>query len=272
MSEFGSKGVRAAEPRQLAQYVVGFCVAGTLMYFAGIPLFLLFFVGVLTIFILKVFSSEGRGGARKIFEFYLLANEILRADNRRWFGFELVDAIERGESIIASMPSAPPLLHFTLGALYQKIGRQISAEQYLSKALEGPESDEMSFVQPTRELADYARMLRRIEASPGAAPLTSAAVRSLERLRRTRGHALLDRARQSPEIDLSRDVEQIQVFDGGAENVSSRDISLDKPNTQIQSVTRTTRPRKLSRHDKGTNGDARPTISEVLHDIYDGKT
>jgi hypothetical protein len=178
VSEFGINGVRPAELRQVAQYVVGLGIIGALMYLAGISLSLLFFVGVLTFFLWKVFASEGRGESRKIFEFYLLSSEILRDDNRRWFGFELHEAIRRGEDIVASMPSAPPLIHFTLGALYQKVGQPVYAERNLSKAIEGPESDEITFVQRTRELGDYVRMLRRIENSPSDAPQTSAAERA----------------------------------------------------------------------------------------------
>jgi len=271
VSEFGINGVRPVELRQVAQYVVGLGIIGALLYFAGMPLFLLLFVGVLTFFLWKVFAAEGRGKSREIFEFYLLSSEILRDDNRRWFGFEIQEAIKRGEDIVASMPIAPPLLHFTLGALYQKIRQPVHAERNLSMALQGPE---ISFAQRTRELGDYVRMLRRIESSPSEAPQTAAAVRSLERLRRTGGQALLDETRRQSDIGLSGDKEQLSAFeanDGGAENVARRELSSNKPKPQIRSITQTTRPRKVSRHAQTPESGVRPTISEVLHDVYDSK-
>jgi hypothetical protein len=119
---------RASSPlKERAQYALAFGVIALMLYVAGFPLFLLFFVGVLTFFIWKVFSSERRYDTRRIFEFYLSANEILRDDDRRWYGFEIQDAITRGESIVTSMKSVPPLVQFALGALYQKLGDHASA-------------------------------------------------------------------------------------------------------------------------------------------------
>jgi hypothetical protein len=69
-------------------------------------------------------------------------------------------------------------------------------------------------------------------------------------------------------------LEQISAFeaiDGGAENVAIRKSSLNKPKPQIRSVTQTSRPRKVSRRAQTSGSDARPSISEVLHDIYDNK-
>ena len=70
--------------KEKGQYAVAFSVIGVMLYLAGFPVFLLFFVGVLSYFIWKVFTAEGRNETRRIFEFYLSANEILREDDRRW--------------------------------------------------------------------------------------------------------------------------------------------------------------------------------------------
>ncbi len=93
--------------REKAQYATAFGIIGVMLWAAGFPIFLLFFVGVLTFFIWKVFSSEGRNETRRVFEFYLAANEILREDDRRWYGFEIQDAIARGETIVRSMTRDP---------------------------------------------------------------------------------------------------------------------------------------------------------------------
>ena len=82
---------------------------------------------------------------RRIFEFYLSANEILRDDERRWFGFEVQEVLVRGERILQSMNGAPPLVHFTLGALYHKIGDYKSAVNHLSYVVENENSDESTY-------------------------------------------------------------------------------------------------------------------------------
>ena len=124
---------RALPPlKEKVQYALAFGVIALMLFIAGFPVFLLFFVGVLTFFIWKVFSSDRRNDTRRIFEFYLSANEILRDDDRRWYGFELQETIARGENILSSMSTAPPLVHFALGALYQKLGDHSSAVKYLS--------------------------------------------------------------------------------------------------------------------------------------------
>ena len=111
-------------------------VVALMLYVIGFPIFLLAFFGALAFFIWKVFTSESRTETRRIFEFYLAANEILRDDERRWFGFEVREAAARGERIVREMPTAPPLVHFVLGALYQRLGDHGSAVKHLSAALE----------------------------------------------------------------------------------------------------------------------------------------
>ena len=48
---------------------------------------------------------------------------------------------------------------------------------------------------PTKELREYVRTLRKIERYPAEAPLTSSAVRALERARKNRGVLLLESCR-----------------------------------------------------------------------------
>lgn len=107
--------------REKGQYTLVFSVIGLMLYAAGFPIFLLFFLGGLTFFVWKVFSAEGRYETRRIFEFYLSANEILREDDRRWYGFEIKEAVTRGENIIRSMNAAPPLVHFALGRFIKSL-------------------------------------------------------------------------------------------------------------------------------------------------------
>ena len=117
-----------------SQYVLAFTIVGTMFAAAFIALF----IGLFGYFILKLFSSGARNDTREIFEFYLAANEILRDDERRWYGFEIKETIHRGEAIAHRLNPAPPLLHFALGALYNKAGYHTQAERELALIVESP--------------------------------------------------------------------------------------------------------------------------------------
>ena len=271
MRETGIERRRPSRLKERTQYVGAFALIGVMLWTVGFPLFLLFFVAVLSLFVWKVFASDSRGGTRHIFEFYLSAHEILRDDERRWFGFEIEDAINHGENVKRSMTIAPPLVHFGLGALYHKLGDHASAVKNLSYSLESETADETSVVIASRELRDYARMLRRIESVPTEAPLTTAAILSLERARKHRGPTLLAESRdiiengsdgfstvdnREPRLQFLDHTRSEQFFDEvGAIKVKDR-----KP---AHAFSPTSSPAKTDE-----NGE-RQTISEVLHEIYD---
>jgi hypothetical protein len=267
--------------RERGQYALGFSVIALMLYFAGFPVFLLFFVGILTFFIWKVFSTESRSETRRIFEFYLAANEILREDDRRWYGFEIQETIARGETILRSMSTAPPLVHFTLGALYQKLDDHASEVKHLSKVIEEPPLVETNIVFPTRELREYVRTLRKIERFPAEAPITSSAVRALERARKNRGRSLLENSRSQLEIqqaalpEAERQQESIvdtHEQDGSTVPVADHDqpsnVTEFAPKSAFLFTNLTKRKRSRERETKDEQAD-RKTISEVLHDIYD---
>lgn len=268
--------------KEKGQYVVAFGAVAVMLYFIGFPVFFLFFFGTLSFFIWKAFTSESRNETRKIFEFYLAANEILRDDDRRWYGFELREAIGRGENILKTMPAAPPLLHFGLGSLYQKIGDHRLAVKHLAYVIEETASDESAIVFPTKELREYVRILRKIERSPAEAPLTSSAVRALERTRKNRGHDLLALSRTKM-FD-----EQSELLDGSSTSAKAFENS-DPESTIPYSPDDTTDRGRATEFERGityrfadfarskkskntnieTENAERKTISEVLHDIYD---
>src|SRR5688572_11100458 len=163
---------------------------------AGFPVFVIFFFGIFAYFLVRLFSSGSRSETREVFEFYLTANEILRDDDRRWYGFEIKEAINRGEDIIRRMNPAPPLVYFSLGALQNKAGEHKAAMGNLAFVVENPAAEERSYTSASPELQSYVRILRKIEREPADAPLTSAAVRALERARRIRAKALLEDSRE----------------------------------------------------------------------------
>src|SRR6476661_4285898 len=181
--------------KEKTQYALAFGVIGTMLYVAGFPMFIVIFFGIFAYFLWKTFASPSPNGTREVFEFYLSANEILRDDDRRWFGFEVQETIARGERILQMMNGAPPLVYFTLGALYHKIGDHKSAVNHLAYILENENADENTYLYASPELKNYVRILRKIEREPAEAPQTSAAVRALERARRNRGKAILEESR-----------------------------------------------------------------------------
>ena len=197
--------------KEKGQYALAFGVIATMLMVAGFPMFVIFFFGIFAYFLWKTFSSPSPSETRRIFEFYLSANEILRDDERRWFGFEVQEVLVRGERILQSTGGAPPLVHFTLGALYNKVGDYKSAVNHLSYIIENDNSDESTYLYPTPELREYAKTLRKIEREPAEAPQTSAAVRALERARRNRGKALLEDSRAR--LTESEKVKREQIAD-----------------------------------------------------------
>ncbi len=262
--------------REKGQYALVFGVITLMLFAAGFPIFLLFFVGILSFFIWKIFSVEGRHETRRIFEFYLSANEILRADDRRWYGFEIQETIQRGEHILRLMRAAPPLVHFALGALYQKLDDHSFAVKHLSHVVEENSKLESAIVFPTKELRDYVQMLRKIERAPAEAPLTSAAVRSLERTRKNKGKELLEYSRSqlanaTPQLHPSEQkLESVvdmasyrEAEDTGAPVYPENgDVPNQQPLRFASSVVQTGKKNNSPQPD-------RKSISEVLHDIYD---
>ncbi len=267
MSNTAIEKRRSTAVKEKAQYAAALGIIGVMLWVAGFPVFLLFFVGILTFFVWKVFSSEGRNETRRIFEFYLSANEILREDDRRWYGFEIQEAISRGETIVRSMSAPPPLVSFALGAMYQKLDDHSSAVKYLSQVIDESAVSETAIVYPSKELRDYVRMLRKIERAPAEAPLTSSAIRALERARKNRGEKLLEFSREQLASDVKEMPEtSAPAVDDG--NASWAHRTLEEPKAAEPQRVMLTDPDDQG-EDTGKSRGERKTISEVLHDIYD---
>ena len=263
-----------AKIKEKGQYLLVFGIIASMLVVANIPIFVVFFFGVFAYLVVKILFAGTRSETREIFEFYLASHEILKDDGRKWFGFEIDEAILRGEGILQRMNAAPPLVYFTLGALYGKTGDHSSAVRYLSNVVEEKAVDESAYMYPSQELRNYVKVLRKIEREPADAPLTSSAVRSLERARRLRGSVLLESSRKKLEetqnkAALNRPEEQdlISVLTEKSEhklpdNVIDMTVSSGKVRTSEQ--------KKDDHHKYDPYADRKP-ITEVLHDIYDGK-
>ena len=154
----------------------------------------LFVTGV--VFVIWLFARRAQmREVERIFEFYVAADAILREEERRWYGFEIAEVIEDGESLLEMMPDPPPLNYFALGALYQRLGNHDATVQYLSRLTEDAHYDETHRVAASAQLRRYVTMLRRLELHPATEPQTLAAIRSLERARQRNVEKMLSESR-----------------------------------------------------------------------------
>lgn len=278
--------------KEKGQYVLAFGVIATMLMVAGFPMFVIFFFAIFAYFLWKTFSAPSRSETREIFEFYLAANDVLRDDERRWYGFEMQEVVGRGERVLRAMNGAPPLVYFTLGALYHKAGDYKSAVNHLEYVLENTSADESTYVYPSPELRNYVKVLRKIEREPAEAPLTSAAVRALERARRNRGKFMLEdsrekvteQKRQKRELAAEEKKKKAELAEKPQEVFMIQSVTDENLETRVENVRETSQnavlterqngekpPKKEERENKNRNDPFanRKPISEVLHDIYD---
>jgi nitrogen fixation-related uncharacterized protein len=181
--------------RDTGQKLVAILVIFAMLALMGLPLTVIIFFAVVAFFVWRAIDRSEQHETRRVFEFYLSAHEILRDDDRRWFGFEINEVVASGESVLASMKDAPTLVHYALGALHLRAGDFEAAAEHLAYVCEDEQADERRRTHPTPELRRYAAVLRRLEREPADGPLTIAAVRSLERARATQAAAQLADAR-----------------------------------------------------------------------------
>jgi hypothetical protein len=158
------------------------------------PVVMVFVTGIVFVIWLVTRRAQMRE-VERLFEFYVAADAILREEERRWYGFEIAEVIEHGESLVEMMPDPPPLHYFALGALYQRLGNHEATVQYLSRLNEDEQYDETHRIAPSPQLRRYVTMLRRLEQHPAAEPQTLAAMRNLERARQRNGAKLLVESR-----------------------------------------------------------------------------
>jgi tetratricopeptide (TPR) repeat protein len=210
------------------------------------PVVLIFFMGVGGVVWLVIRRAEMRE-VERIFEFYVAADAILREEERRWYGFEIEEVIENGESLLELMPDPPPLNYFALGALYQRLGNHDAALQYLSRLTDDQHYDETYRVAPSQQLRRYVMMLRRLEYHPATEPQTLAAIRSLERARQRNAGKMLLESRQ--ELETS------------AKTAKTAENSVVQPN-----------PDPIPASAPLSSISAPPPISMVLRDVYQEET
>ena len=215
------------------------------------PVIMVFFFGVILVIWIVARHTQTRE-VERIFDFYVAAEAILREEERRWYGFEIAEVIEQGECLLETMPDAPPLNYFVIGALYHRLGNHQATVDYLTRLVEDDRYDEVHRTIPSPQLRRYVSMLRQIEYHPSTAPQTLAAVRSLERARQKTAGRLLIESRGMVE-------NQKQTARPSLEAAEVQETPLSSEMKFSPSV-----PLSLI--------SPPPPITKVLHDIYPEET
>lgn len=234
--------------RDSAQRLLAIIVIIAMLAVMGIPVSVIVFFAIVTYFIWRAVQRTEHQETGRVFEFYISANDILRDEERRWFGFEIAEVIERGERVLHAMTDPPPLVYFALGALYHHAGDHEAAVEHLSYVIENDLSDERHRNAPSPELRRYVHILRKLEREPAEAPQTMAAIRSLERTRRNFGATLLNESRERLNLIPSLASKNIQN-DSSSQNARHEAKPLvSKPQSVLAQP---------------------PPIADVLRDVYE---
>lgn len=244
--------------KEAVQRVLAVCVIMAMLNMMGIPMTVVVFFAVVVYFVWRAVQRSEQQDIRGVFDFYIAANEILRDEERRWYGFEISEATERGERVLQAMTDPPPLVSFTLGALYHRAGDHEAAVEHLSYVLENEQGDESRRFTFSPELRRYVQVLRRLEREPAEAPQTMGAIKSLDRIRRTRAAQMLEESRGS----VAQAVSSINAKLYGTGSAQAyRDNNHGNRLTAGRSVTTTPAP-----------APTKPApIADVLRDVHEGE-
>lgn len=208
----------------------------TLMAITG-----LLVLGMVVFLIYRVWAKRK---TKTIFGFYVAANEVLINDDGSRYHFEVAQVIRNGEKVVRSMPDAPPLARFALGALYYSTGNHSSAVEHLALAAEEEVLKESPHALPSRPLRRYVKRLRKIEKRPRLHAKINTAMANLEVMHRERGARLL--------ADSQQKLKSI----------------LEAYENDLTEQLRTPRHFPISARPSLKSLAGPATISEVLNDIY----
>ena len=237
--------------KDAAQKLLAILIIIAMLGVMGIPFSVIIFFATVTFFIWRAVQHTEHQETGRIFEFYIAANDVVRDEERHWFGFEIAEVIERGEHLLHSMTDPPPLVYFALGALYYKAGDMEAAAEHLSYIVENDLSDERHRLTPTPELRRYVQILRKLEREPAFAPQTMAAIRSLERTRHNRAAFMLAESRER--LNVINRLNPASAIDTASYQASGGNDPAMK-----------TEPSRR----QGTHAPP-PPIAEVLRDLYE---
>jgi hypothetical protein len=235
---------------KLTTKVIAVIVIVAMLDAVGVPpMLMVLFTGVC--FIVWLFARRAQAReVERIFDFYIAADAVLREEDRRWYGFEIAEVIEHGESLLEIMPDPPPLNYYALGALYERLGNHAASVEYLSRLTEDECCDETHRTAPSPQLRRYVSLLRRIEYQPSLAPQTLAAIRGLERARQRNATKLLLESRTRLEAEPQKAKEEKQA----PEATETPKEPMFAPSMPLSEIS------------------APPPISTVLRDVYQDET
>ncbi len=233
--------------KKLTQRVIAIVVIVAVLDRIGIsPTVIVFFV-VAGFLVWRVVRRSENNETQAVFDFYASAHEMLRDDEHPWYGFEIAEVIDRGERVLSSMSDAPPLVYFALGALYHGVGDDENAVENLRCVVDERLTEEHHRASPSPQLRRYVEMLRHIEREPSIAPRALAAIRSLERARRSRAGVLLAEST------------------GGSQRTSAMWERIETVKSSPETDSRIA----PSSHRTLSSITPPPPISEVLRDVYE---
>jgi hypothetical protein len=243
-----------AKGKEATQRLLAIIVIVAMLALMGIPPSVIIFFAIVTYFIWRAVQRSEHQETGRIFEFYISANDILRDEERRWYGFEVQEVIERGERLLHTMSDPPPLVYFAMGALYNYMGDHDAAVEHLSYVVENDLADERHRFAPSPELRRYVHILRKLEREPAEAPQTMAAIRSLDRVRRNRAASMLAESRERVSI--------ISSLNPASASPAPREVSPSHGERAANNAQAAV-DRRQGRQ------QAPPPIAEVLRDVYE---
>jgi hypothetical protein len=237
--------------KDAAQKILAILIIIAMLGVMGIPFSVIIFFATVSFFIWRAVQHTEHQETGRIFEFYIAANDVVRDEERHWFGFEIAEVIERGEQLLHSMTDPPPLVYYSLGALYYKAGDHEAAAEHLSYIVENDLSNERHRLTPSPELRRYVQILRKLEREPALAPQTMAAIRSLDRARHNRAAFMLAECRERMNLITT-------LNPASGRDADSYRVSAGNDATMMADSTRR----------QGTHTPP-PPIAEVLRDLYE---
>jgi hypothetical protein len=251
--------------KESAQRLLALLVIVAMLGVMGIPISVIIFFAIVTYFIWRAVRHTEHQETGRIFEFYKDANDILREEERRWYGFEVAEVIDRGERILHSMTDPPPLVHFALGALYNYAGYHDAAVEHLAYLADNEQAEERHRVVASPELRRYVHILRKLEREPAEAPQTMAAIRNLERTRRARAAVLLAESRE-------RVAAKNALAPATNTTASATPVTKAQPETSAHGVLHHTATETVQKPTPVRRQNAHlppPPIADVLRDVYE---
>src|SRR5579885_1852025 len=83
--------------QETVQRLVAVVIIMAMLGVMGIPLTVIVFFATVVYFVWRAVQRSEQQDIKNIFDFYISASEILRDEEKRWYGFEINNVIAEGE-------------------------------------------------------------------------------------------------------------------------------------------------------------------------------